>query len=177
MASHADNHDRDKLTGWQRDRSSGEGTGFPVYAVFLVTPEDRPAHDIFRAYRNSFGERGAAFHHLMIFGQHGISTTVRGLLSEFGLELNALPVLALFTDSPGDAVYTIGLRTGDYATGEKGEVASLAGPWMDVLGFLENAVDAKDGRIGLQQSGVLAPLKLGTGTMDDVIERVLGQVC
>ena len=174
MTSHADNHDRDKLSRWRGDLTSGDAPSFPVYAVFLVTPEDRPAHDIFRAYRSSFEERGAGFQHLMIFGQHGISTTVKGLLAEFDLELDALPLLVLFHDPPGDTIHTFRLRAGDYTKGEAGEPERLAGPWMDVLAFLEHVSDTEGRRIDLAAPG--AGVKLEHGPIMDVIERVLAQV-
>lgn len=176
MTSHADNHDRDKLTGWRGDLTSGEGAGFPVYAVFLVTPEDRPAHDIFRVYRSSFGERGAAFQHLMIFGQHGISTTVKGLADEFGLTLGALPTLAFFKDGPSQAIHTIALRSGDYKDGETGDPESLAGPWMDVLHQLEGVIDTGPDLLDLASSEFLTQHVLKRGPMMDVIEGVLAAV-
>ena len=176
MTSHADNHDREKLAGWRGDLTSGEGAGFPVYAVFLVTPGDRPAHDIFRAYRRSFGERGAAFQHLMIFGQHGISTTVKGLAGEFGLALDALPTLALFENGPSQAIHTIALRSGDYKEGETGSPGSLAGPWMDVLHQLEGVIDTGPDQLDLASSEFLTQHGLERGPMMDVIERVLAAV-
>ena len=176
MTSHADNHDRDKLTGWRGDLTSVEGAGFPVYAVFLVTPEDRPAHDVFRAYRSSFGERGAAFQHLMIFGQHGISTTVKGLADEFGLPLDALPTLALFKSGPSQAIHTIALRSGDYKDGETADPESLAGPWMDVLHQLEGIIDTGPDLLDLASSEFLTQHLLKRGPMMDVIEGVLAAV-
>ena len=180
MTSHADNHDRDKLSRWRGDLTSGDDSTFPVYAVFLVTPEDRPAHDIFRAYRGSFEERGAGFQHLMIFGQHGVSTTVKGLLAELGLGLDSLPLLGLFPGPPSDAIHTIGLRQGDYRPGESGDSKALDGPWMDVLGFLEQAAEeAADGggeALNLNREGNLKPLSLGAGAMGGIVERVLGSV-
>ena len=75
VSSHADNHDLDKLARWYRGLSSGESGQFPVYAVFLVTSSDSAAHDIFRRFRSSFEAHGAGFDHLVIFGQHGVSST------------------------------------------------------------------------------------------------------
>ena len=176
VTSHADNHDRDKLSRWRGDLTSGEMASFPVYAVFLVTPEDRPAHDIFRAYRNSFEKRGAGFQYLMIFGQHGVSTTVRRLLAEFNLTLDALPRLVLFPDPPGDTIHTFGLRAGDYGKGEAGEPGSLAGPWMDVLAFLEHVSDMEEGSLDLAPPGSLTGHKRDSGPIMDVIDRVLAAV-
>ena len=176
MPSHADSHDRDKLSGWRSDLASGEDTGFPVCAVFLVTPEDRPAHDIFRAYRSSFGERGAAFQHLMIFGQHGISTTVKGLADEFGLTLDSLPTLALFRGGPSQAIHAMALRRGDYVDGEAGNPGSLEGPWMDVLHQLEDAIGTGSEQIDPVLSDHLTRRDLYRGPVIEVIERVLGAV-
>ena len=189
MTSHADNHDRDKLVRWREDLTSGDEASFPVYAFFLVTPEDRPAHDIFRAYRNSFEKRGAGFQHLMIFGQHGVSTTVKALLAEFGLSLDSLPLLGLFTGPPSGTVHTIGLREGDYRPGESGDSKALEGPWMEVLGLLEQVADSQvAGPVGpmpvgpmnehldLARLGGLNALNLGTGPMGEIIERVLARV-
>jgi hypothetical protein len=176
MTSHADNHDRDKLSRWRGDLTSGDASTFPVYAVFLVTPEDRAAHDIFRAYRGSFEQRGAGFQHLMIFGQHGVSTTVKGLLAELGLGLDSLPLLGLFPGPPSDAIHTIGLRQGDYGSGESGDAKALNGPWMDVLGFLEQAADGGGEALNLNLEGNLKPLSLGAGAMGQIVERVLGSV-
>ena len=190
VTSHADNHDRDKLLRWREDLTSGDGTSFPVYAFFLVTPEDRPAHDIFRAYRNSFEKRGAGFQHLMIFGQHGVSTTVEALLAEFDLSPDSLPLLGLFTGPPSGAVHTIGLREGDYRPGESGGSEALEGPWMDVLGLLEQDADSQvtgsvdpigpirpiKENLDLTRLRGLNALNLATGPMGEIIERVLAQV-
>ena len=101
--SHADRHDLDKLKRWHSGLRAAEsaaapGGGFPVCAAFLVTGEDRAAHDIFRLYRSAFEELGGQFHHLVIFGQHGLSGTAAAMQDGLGAEL-PLPLLLLF---PGD---------------------------------------------------------------------------
>ena len=96
MPSHADTHDLDKLKRWQMDLAAMAGDAPPVFAVFLVSEKDRAAHDVFRAFRNSFEARKLGFAHLVIFGQHGTSATERGLRASFGLEAVSGPVLALF---------------------------------------------------------------------------------
>ena len=96
--SHADRHDLDKLARWKEGLDSAvdsELAVFPVCAIFLVSPEDRASHDIFRRYRSAFEELGGGFHHLVIFGQHGVSTTQVAFLAEVGLEQASVPLLAI----------------------------------------------------------------------------------
>ena len=81
MTSHADSHDLDKLKRWNDGLASEKPDEFPVHALFLVSDESKAAHDVFRKFRNRFGSAGAQFHHLAIFGMHGVSSTVRGLAS------------------------------------------------------------------------------------------------
>ena len=94
-ASHADRHDLDKLAQWRDGLAAAAESGFPVFAVFLVTLEDRASHDIFRRYRSAFEDLGAGFSSLVIFGQHGVSSTMRAMLAELGLTMEQVPVLAL----------------------------------------------------------------------------------
>ena len=146
--SHADNHDRDKLVRWHQDLSSGPAARFPAYAVFLVSPEDRAAHDVFRTYRSSFEERGAAYQYLVIFGQHGISGTLRGLLAQFGLTQEALPLLALFSDPPAKIVHSLPLSGGSPSDGPSESsstsvVDTPSEPWRKVLKRLEDAADGR----------------------------------
>lgn len=143
MNSHADSHDRDKLARWHRDLSVAllrPGGRFPLYAVFLVSAEDRAAHDIFRQFRTSFEERAAGFEQLVIFGQHGVSSTVRGLLSQFGLPLEATPTLALFADPAVVTVYTLPIPAGS---------GSNEGSWRQVLAQVESAADQGSGLLEL----------------------------
>ena len=146
--SHADNHDRDKLVRWHQDLSSGPAARFPAYAVFLVSPEDRAAHEVFRTYRSSFEERGAAYQYLVIFGQHGISGTLRGLLAQFGLTQEALPLLALFSDPPAKIVHSLPLSGGSPSHGPSESsstsvVDTPSEPWRKVLKRLEDAADGR----------------------------------
>ena len=82
--SHADRHDLDKLARWRDGLSEAEESVFPVLAAFLVTGENREAHDIFRRYRSKFEELAAGFSSLVIFGQHGTSTTMTTMLPNWG---------------------------------------------------------------------------------------------
>ena len=96
--SHADRHDLDKLARWKEGLDSAAdiaSAAFPVCAIFLVSPEDRASHDIFRRYRSAFEELGGGFHHLVIFGQHGVSTTQVAFLAEVGMEQASVPLLAI----------------------------------------------------------------------------------
>ena len=96
--SHADRHDLDKLARWKEGLDAAADNGaseFPACAIFLVSPEDRASHDIFRHYRSAFEELGGGFHHLVIFGQHGVSTTQVAFLSEVGMEQASVPLLAI----------------------------------------------------------------------------------
>ena len=105
MMSHADTHDLDKLKRWQKDLGAAEADGPAVYAVFLVSERDTIAHDIFRTFRDSFGEQGLGFAHLVIFGQHGVSITVRAVQHELGLAEDGLPTLLLFGGDTDDGDY------------------------------------------------------------------------
>ena len=139
--SHADDHDRDKLARWYRDLSSnppnpplpsGARGDFPAYAVFLVSANDRAAHNIFRRFRASFEACGAGFEHLVIFGQHGVSSTVLGLLAGLGLPTDATPLLALFASPSATTVYTLPLA----GVGEDAD-----GLWREALARVEDAAD------------------------------------
>ncbi len=96
--SHADRHDLDKLARWKEGLDAAtddDKAGFPACTIFLVSPEDRASHDIFRRYRSAFEGLGGGFHHLVIFGQHGVSTTQVAFLAEVGMEQESVPVMAL----------------------------------------------------------------------------------
>ena len=136
--SHADGHDLDKLVRWKSDLSTAEKNAFPIYAAFLVSGEDRYSHDVFRRYRSAFGELGAGFQHLVIFGQHGTSTTLLSFLSELSLDWEIVPVLALTANPTSSAAVTIALPKG---TGEEGFESS--GPWNQALDRIREA--SRDG--------------------------------
>ena len=115
--SHADRHDLDKLSRWKAGLDAAAesgGSSFPACAIFLVTGEDRASHDIFRRYRSAFEELGSGFHHLVIFGQHGVSTTQRAFLAEVGLDQGSVPLLVIAPMSAdSNNVYCIELQKGD----------------------------------------------------------------
>ena len=138
--SHADSHDADKLARWQRDLPANTIRGFPVHAVFLVSADDRAAHDIFRQYRSSFESLGAGFEHLVIFGQHGVSRAELNLLSEFGLSEAAIPTLVLAVPSQENAVenaiYRLSLPAGNAGDPAPGHSSQ---PWQQALARVERA--------------------------------------
>ena len=180
-SSHADNHDLDKLARWNGDLSSWEDMAFPVYALFLVSPEDRTAHDVFRKYRDSFESRGAGFGNLVIFGQHGISTTVRGILEGLGLDLGNLPLLALFAKPTSRTVHTLSLPAGTQPTGSpepssKQPARSKPDLWRDVLKRLEDAVDGQPEHPDLKFLNHDASLRTGRKPVLELVSRVLTEI-
>ena len=76
----ADRHDEDKLERWLTALLEDSSNDFPIHALFLVSESDQYAHGIFREFRSQFEQSGAGFQHLVILGQHGISTSELGLL-------------------------------------------------------------------------------------------------
>jgi hypothetical protein len=129
MTTHADNHDLDKLKRWEKDLEATPADAPPVFAIFLVSAEDRAAHDVFRAFRTRFEEQKLGFAHLVIFGQHGVSETARRLQARFGLEERVGPSLVLFSglDSEPQIV--------SLPSGEKGDGYTDEGSgWRDALG-------------------------------------------
>ena len=154
--SHADNHDQDKLVRWYRDLCANPSSpplqrgvrgDFPTYAMFLVSEQDRLAHDIFRQFRSSFEARAAEYKHLTIFGQHGVSSTLRGLLTAFGLADTRLPLLLLFAEPSATRVYVRPLPCGNAGAQQVGATdrAHLQGPdlgWAEVLAGIERAAAA-----------------------------------
>ena len=141
--SHADRHDLDKLKRWYdglREPQSSEtpGGGFPVCAAFLVTGEDRAAHDVFRCYRAAFEELGGQFQHLVIFGQHGLSGTAAAILDGLGLEL-PLPLLLL---APADAGTESPLFVIPLPPGTHDELPAHCREWETALAQIRHSADS-----------------------------------
>ncbi len=166
----ADQHDLDKLARWRQDLSGGDTAQFPVYCVFLVSPDDLASHQVFRRFRSSFEDRAAGFQHLMIFGQHGISATLKALLAEFGLSLEQLPALALLTTPAVSTVHTTALAQGN----EAGEMVEHE-PWQKVLGLVEGVVDRGEKAIDLASSPDVKSHAL-SGSLPEVVTRVLARL-
>lgn len=180
-SSHADNHDLDKLARWNGDLSTWQEMSFPVYALFLVSPEDRSAHDVFRKFRDSFESRGAGFGNLVIFGQHGISTTVRGILEGLGLDLGNLPMLALFSNPEGRTVHTLSLPAGTPPTGAPEPSSTRPAEseperWGEVLKRLEDAVDGQPEHPDLEFLNQGAGLRIGREPVAELVARVLTEI-
>ena len=131
--SYADTHDLDKLAGWYRDMVSAVSGQFPVYVLFLVSGEDHRAHNIFRQYRSRFQARNVPYQNLIIFGQHGVSTTVLGLLSELDLLLESLPPNSLVRRSTNDQVTHPFLGSSWVFSQRRSE------PWKTILAQIEEA--------------------------------------
>ena len=153
MPTRADTHDLDKLKRWQKDLETTPDDAPAVYAVFLVSEADTAAHDIFRAFRSSFEERQAGFAHLVIFGQHGVSTTVRALQGELGLAEDGLPALVVFVGDSDDEPEIVRLPAGANGGDAEG--------WQAVLARAEGVMERGSG--GGRPSGNVEPVGEGEG--------------
>ena len=156
MAQTPDSHDLDKLARWHEGLTSAAGGGFPLCAMFLSAGEDRRAHDIFRIYRAAFEELGAGFHDLVIFGQHGASSTSAALVPGLGLTGLQVPSLVLITRAEPAACYVIALPAGVLGEGQTEEVGGGV-PWDVALETIKASVKdgidvSLDGVAGLEQS-------------------------
>ncbi len=167
----ADQHDLDKLDRWHQDLSGGDTAQFPVYCVFLVSPDDLASHQVFRRFRSSFEDRAAGFQHLMIFGQHGISATLKLLLAEFGLTLEPVPVLVLFTTPAVSTVHTTAL-----AQGNEADKLVEHEPWQTVLSLVEGVVDRGEKAVELASMAEVKSRPLGNGPLPEVVARVLARL-
>ena len=169
--SHADSHDLDKLERWCGGLCTEEAGRFPAHAIFLVSPEDKMAHAIFRDYRSSFESRGAMFRHLVIFGQHGVSSTSRRLLAEFGLPLaGSTPTLVLYPESSADTAYALPLPGGDEDDGKGNRL------WVEMLSMIENAAEA--GKDSLDSEALeavtgLTKCRVARGSLTELASGVL----
>ena len=139
MSHHYDQHDHDKLLRWRDDlRAAPVAAGdFPALALFLVKPQATGAHEIFRRYRAEFEERNAGFAHLVIFGMHGVSASVRSLLSQTGLSESDLPVMMLAPADEPAAIIAVQLPPGESLEGgddPNGDgTCDYLAPWQDAL--------------------------------------------
>ena len=176
--SHADRHDLDKLARWRTGLIEfGEpgAAAFPVCAIFLVSPEDRASHDVFRRYRSDFEDLGGSFHNLVIFGQHGISTTQVAFLRELGQRQDAVPLLVLapmHQDNP--AVFCVALPSGE----QEGELDDTQ-TWGVALDAIRRAVSGTgpaslDGIKGVEALSFLrgSLMEAVVGVSEDLSEKV-----
>ena len=150
MSHHYDEHDHDKLLRWRDDLQGAAivDGDFPAMALFLVKPQATGAHEIFRRYRAEFEQREASFAHLVIFGMHGVSITVKGLLEQVGLSEDDLPVMMLAPAADPSAVVAVRLPSGESLEGgddPNGDgTCDYLAPWQDALDRIRIT---KDGRI------------------------------
>jgi hypothetical protein len=174
MSSHADQHDLDKLGRWHRDLTKGSRSRFPVFAIFLVSPDDRAAHDIFRKFRSSFEARNAEFENLVVFGQHGVSITAQSLLAEFGLTRESLPALALVARADTSSVYTLPLPSEANETGLNEEPGRE--DWQKALTAVEDAADQGNGLLSLDAVPGLTPSQLDKEPLDTLVGRLIREL-
>ena len=171
-ASRADQHDKDKLERWQRDLAGGVTGSFPLHALFLVSEDDRAAHDIFRAFRSCFEELGAGFQHLVIFGQHGVSQAERMILRRLGLPADNLPSLVLLTASDPPLVYSLPLPPGDVRPEAKDTDQA---PWRRALAQVEQmGAGAREAKIEELALGNIPGMSAGIELSESVIALVDG---
>lgn len=139
MSHHYDDHDHDKLLRWRKDLQGAAivDGDFPAMALFLVKPQATGSHEIFRRFRSEFEQRDASFAHLVIFGMHGVSATVRSLLDQTGLSESDLPVMMLAPAAEPAAVVAVQLPAGESLEGgddPNGDgTCDYLAPWQDVL--------------------------------------------
>lgn len=172
--SHADRHDLDKLGRWRDGLESASGEGgetFPACAIFLVSPEDRASHDIFREYRSAFEELGGGFHHLVIFGQHGISSTQVAFLGEVCQSSDSVPLLAVASLSGGsDPVICFELPKGD----RDGDLDATQ-TWGIALESVRSAILGGAGlALGEIQGARIAPFR--SGSLSEAVESVFREL-
>ena len=168
MTTAADRHDAGKLRRWRDDLSESPDRSFPVYAMFLVSGEDKLAHNVFREFRAGFEETGAGFGNLVIFGQHGVSAAVHSMLDELGLDGDALPLLALWQESEFPRVWTVSLPAGETS----GEVAETGGGGL----LLEQVMRVASGASGRLDPSAMPSSRTATVAEADFRAWVSGLV-
>ena len=175
--THADSHDLDKLVRWSRALDGEQPGHFPVYAAFLVRPEDRRAHDLFREFRSSFQNAGAEFQHLVIFGQHGVSRTALELLGLLGLPQESLPLLALFTGPASKRFYWAQLKkaghTETHARPSQRADSDSDDAWRTLLAPIEDCAGGAASGLDLDSMPGLVGVSLGNLSMTDVVAVAL----
>ncbi|MCH7736850.1 MAG: hypothetical protein IH872_05545 [Chloroflexi bacterium] len=175
MPQSPDSHDLDKLNRWHEGLNSNPSEGFPVCALFLTSGEDRRAHDIFRIYRAAFEELGAGFHDLVIFGQHGLSSTRAALITGWGLSSTQMPSLVLIAvGENGLVLNTTGLPAGALAEGETEEDGGKI-PWRIALEAIKRSVE-QGSQLSLDRMKGFERTDLPDGTLADMVGIVKIQV-
>ena len=164
-ASHADNHDRDKLQRWWDDLRAEVEAHTQVHAVFLVDDSDKHAHDVFRRIRSAYQQNSAPFHALVIFGQHGSSAAARALAKGFRVPGDGMPVLIVFRSHQDATASVIPLGAlGDSCM--NGELADL----LDRI--IEDPSLSLTGITGLQAQVT----EVVGGTVKGLVENTLARI-
>jgi hypothetical protein len=116
---------------------------------------------------------------LVIFGQHGVSSTVHALLAKLGLAQEALPVLVLFSGRSASRVHTLPLPKGSAdskgAPGNSTEGSSglgQANPCRDVLQRLESAAAAQQPDPDLASLPDITEKSTGMGALRELVEEL-----
>tara|TARA_B100000809_G_scaffold12682_1_gene11663 strand:- start:734 stop:1264 length:531 start_codon:yes stop_codon:yes gene_type:complete len=173
MAETPDSHDLDKLTRWQEGLASASGGEFLVCALFLTSGEDNRAHDIFRIYRTAFEGLGAGFHDLVIFGQHGMSTTCAALIPGLGLSGLETPSLVLISGD-GRVFHTTGLPAGKLSNGHS-DIDGDSVPWRMALDAIKQSAE-KSSELWLDHIAGLERMDISGASLADVVGQVKVQV-
>ena len=142
-----------------------KGDRFPAHAIFLVSADDKAAHDIFRNYRSSFEAHDAMFQHLVIFGQHGVSSTARRLLAEFGLHPGSTPTLVLYPEPSASTAYVLPLPGGD------GDDSNRL--WIEALSKIEGAAEAGEDSPDLEAMPNLTKHQIACGSLTELVSGAL----
>ena len=171
MEETADSHDLDKLIRWHEGLASASDGKFPVCALFLASGEDSWAHDIFRIYRTAFEEMGAGFHDLVIFGQHGMSSTCAALVPGLGLSGLQAPSLVLIIIGDNGSVYYITPLPAGKLPDAQPEVGGIDVPWQVALGVIKQAV-GKASEFSLDGVAGLERVNSAVGTLADAVSEV-----
>jgi len=153
MSHHYDEHDHDKLARWRNELNDAgiAKEAFPAAALFLVKPNATGAHEIFRKYRAVFAERDAPFVNLVVFGMHGVSAAVRGLLEQAGLTEADLPVLLMAATAELENCIALTLPAGaslEVGGDPNGDGAcDYVAPWQDALDRICITADGRQLRL------------------------------
>jgi hypothetical protein len=153
MSHHFDEHDHDKLTRWREElvNSPIDPERFPAAVLFLVKPTAAGSHEVFRKYREVFEERDADFANLVVFGMHGVSTTVRALLKRAGLSEEDLPTLLITPTAQTENAIALTLPSGESLEGgddPNGDgTCDFVAPWQDVLDRIRITRDGRQLRL------------------------------
>lgn len=155
----------------------GQPGQFPVYAAFIIRPEDKSAHDAFREFRSSFQKAGAKFEHLVIFGQHGVSRTALELLHLLGRPRESLPLLVLFSGPAANGVCWARLERGGatkapYGTSEESHSGS-DDIWRMLLARIEAVACGAASDLQLDSVVGLGNISLDNGIMKEIVAEAL----